>query len=143
MCADALAGDDEAWRPFKAWVEIHRMLDHAVARKARGEVGTVGFPPEIQEFAKTFVNLQMIRHSADYNPVFKLNAAEVSSQIDEVKKRMADLKSVDKRHKIAFAVWVLARGKGVSDSRAYFRKGLDRRGVDPRGKPLDSDRGAD
>ncbi len=124
MCADELIGPDG---PYKAWVEIQRMLSHSVARKACLEAESVDFPPEILKFARLFVELQATRHLADYNPVFELSESEVSSQIDDVKECISGLEKVDGYDLVAFAVWVLASGKGIQESRARFRKGLDGR----------------
>jgi hypothetical protein len=72
-CADTPIGGSSAVRSKPAWNQVYRALDHGAAKAACENKTTMGkFPQSIQDFANNFVQMQIKRHDADYNPDCKL-----------------------------------------------------------------------
>lgn len=107
-CADGLIGRVHAVRATPAWRLAYRALEHGFAKNAcRDQAIVRHFPVEIQDFANAFVNLQERRHSADYDPHFRLTKSEVASDIElaaDVIERFDQTSWSDKR---SFAAHVL------------------------------------
>lgn len=67
--ADTLIGSTAAIRRSEEWTATQRALNHGTARNQmlnKSRMST--FPADIQDFAETFIELQIQRHEADYNP---------------------------------------------------------------------------
>lgn len=63
------------------------------------------FPKQLQDFASVFRELQVKRHSADYDPNSRFSRNEVLSMIDTAAELINGLESVDSKDLGAFAVW--------------------------------------
>ncbi|MFN4169033.1 MAG: hypothetical protein ACK4HD_12050 [Pannonibacter phragmitetus] len=122
-CADALVGATKARRPNRAWVEVYRGLDHGTAKNACNGASNVTFPQEIRNFSDAFKQLQAARHSADYDPMIRLDKIEALGFITLAEDSIAALKGVRAIDKIAFATWVLIASKGASEARSRVREG--------------------
>ncbi len=67
--ADTLIGTAAAIRSSEAWTATQRALNHGTARNQMLNASRMAtFPANIQDFARTFIALQVQRHEADYNP---------------------------------------------------------------------------
>ena len=67
--ADTLIGSAAAIRRSEEWTATQRALNHGTARNQmlnKSRMST--FHADIQDFAETFIELQLQRHEADYNP---------------------------------------------------------------------------
>ena len=67
--ADTLIGSAGVTRRNEEWTATQRALNHGTARNQmlnKSRLST--FHADIQDFAETFVELQVQRHEADYNP---------------------------------------------------------------------------
>jgi hypothetical protein len=75
--------------------------------------GTIArFPPGIQDFAKTFVDLQVKRHEADYDPAAKFYKSDVDDsvgQAEDAVKVFGQAAATDRR---AFCAYVLLKDRG-------------------------------
>jgi hypothetical protein len=67
------------------------------------------FPPEIVQFANSFVSMQEQRHTADYDPDARFTRTEVITLIDGVEQSIADYKAAARADRLAFAVLVLLK----------------------------------
>ena len=104
-CANTLVGGPNSGRSLSAWTQTHRALQHRSARKRCADGRIRKFPPELQELADRFVDMQQKRHNADYNPdetFFKSGVVRDIRAAEEAIQRASRVK--DRR---AFAVWVL------------------------------------
>ena len=107
--ADTLIGSNPASRIELLWLQTYRTLDHGQARE-RCQGPMIGlFPLEIQEFAQQFVEMQVQRHNADYNPGVTFTRREAQQYIDETERRIARFEGVPEQARRAFAVYVLFR----------------------------------
>ena len=71
------------------------------------------FPPSIQRFGDFFVEMQEIRHSADYDPYAEfeepLTKAFVESRISRADRLIRDFNATHKKDRRAFSIYVLLR----------------------------------
>ena len=69
------------------------------------------FPPSIREFGDFFVEMQGVRHSADYDPYAEfeepLTKFFVESRINRAEEVIKDFNATRKKDRKAFAVYVL------------------------------------
>ena len=92
----------------EAWHQTYRALEHQSARKACQNMQVLReFPPEVQLFAKTFGDLQSVRHQADYALDGRYNKPEVLAQIGRAETAIVCLEGADIRHRRRFAAHVL------------------------------------
>ena len=102
--ADALMGRGRN----DAWHQAYRALEHGNAKRAcQNTQALQEFPPEVKNFAKTFVALQHVRHQADYALDSRYAKSGVLSEIDEAEMAISQLEATDIRHRRRFAAHVL------------------------------------
>ena len=65
--ADILIGTPRDTTSAEAWTRVYRGLDHGTAQREL-QRHRQEFSPVAQEFTDTFIGLQRLRHSADYDP---------------------------------------------------------------------------
>lgn len=106
--ADLLVGAGAA-RPDKAWTHVYRALNHGFAKNACREAANLTFPPEIIECAKEFIELQEVRHKADYDPRARFTRAEVLDWVSRAEAAIAKVQAAPRRDRKAFAVQLLMR----------------------------------
>jgi hypothetical protein len=107
-CADLFIGTGAA-RKSLPWVQVHRALEHGLAKNGCGQVRALGFPIKIVRFADLFVSMQEERHSADYDPWSRYTRTEVIGLIGTVDQTIKDFKSSARPDRLAFATLVLLR----------------------------------
>ena len=91
-----------------AWHQVYRALEHGRARNAcLHKQAMKRFPPEIQDFADVFVDLQKARHQADYAPEGQYDEQGVLKTIDMAGNAIARFEQVDVRNRLEFAAHVL------------------------------------
>lgn len=108
--ADSLVGSAGAQRSDEAWKQAYRALDHGFVRKAcdKKDIFTK-FPSEIQDFANLFLEMQVKRHKADYDPNEKLFKSAVLVDINRVESVVEKFKTASLKDRRAFAIFVLLR----------------------------------
>jgi hypothetical protein len=107
-CADLFIGTGVA-RKYPAWSQVHRALEHGVAKNACERAANLNFPPEIVQFATLFIAMQEQRHNADYEPSARFTRAEVIASIDNAEQAIRDFKKAKRQDRLAFAALVLLR----------------------------------
>ena len=110
--ADCLVGKTGAKKSRRAWRQMYRSTEHGFAR-AQCENNQVmeRFPDEIQEFAAKFIELQKMRHEADYDPDSQYWLADAQTWIDAAEFYIARLNKAQMRDRCAFAVWVAVKNR--------------------------------
>lgn len=112
-CADTLIGTQGAMRSGPAWRQAYRSLDHGQAKKRFGRWQIMRkFPKEIEEFGNTFVTAQEKRHSADYDPSYRVNRSEVLTDIETAEAAIRNLISTGIKDRRALAAWVTLADRG-------------------------------
>jgi hypothetical protein len=109
-CADLLIGSSGAKRSKPAWNQVYRALDHGFVKQACQNQKMMGnFPKEIQDFANMFVQMQIDRHGADYDPDKRFFKSAVLANIAAAELAIRDLGTAPLKDRRAFAAWVLLR----------------------------------
>ena len=118
MCgngADSFIGASAADRNGRAWRQVFRSVEHGFARSQCGNKEVMPrFPVEIQFFARSFIQLQELRHRADYAPDARFQLKEVQGWLDTAALAIAKLAAAPLKDRRAFAAWVLLRGRAGS-----------------------------
>ena len=63
------------------------------------------FPDDFQDFATKFIELQIKRHLADYDPIHKFRRDDVLTVINAAEVAIKKLQASNIKDKRAFAVW--------------------------------------
>lgn len=109
-CADLLVGPSKSNRSRGAWRQAYRAVEHKFSRQAcTNKKFVLLFPDEIQDFANTFVMMQIKRHEADYDPYFRTTKSEVASDIAIARQVIATFGSASKKDRRAFATFVVLK----------------------------------
>ena len=109
-CADTLVGGPSANRSEAAWTQVYRSVEHGSARsRCANQRMMERFPDEIQGFARLFVELQIARHEADYNPdpEFEFYKDAVLQNIIDAEYQLQRFAEAPIRDRRAFAVYIL------------------------------------
>ena len=111
-CLAASAADSFIGRArSSAWHRAYRALDHGQAKSACQQRRAMqGFPLEVRDFAKAFVELQIERQQADYAlDVPSYRKSKVLEYISSAGQAIRRFEQVDMRDKRGFAAHVLFR----------------------------------
>lgn len=108
--ADLLIGVG-ANRADKAWTHVYRSVEHGFAKNACGQVRKLGFPPPICSCADTFIELQTVRHKADYDPGFRISRGEALALIEQAAQAIRNLKASGRKDRKAFAIQLLLKNR--------------------------------
>jgi uncharacterized protein (UPF0332 family) len=103
--ADLLVGVGQT--RTSAAVQVYRALDHGFARNACREVRSI--PPSIMNCADEFIELQEVRHKADYDPGARFTRIEALDWVNRAEAGIAKLHAAPRRDRKAFAVHLLMR----------------------------------
>jgi len=107
-CADLIIGSASAQRSNAAWTQVYRALDHGLAKQACSNNKTIAnFPQKIQDFANQFVQMQIKRHKADYDPDDRPFKSAVMNDISIVETIIKEFQKVPIKDRRAFATWVI------------------------------------
>ncbi len=106
-CADMLVGGPGSNRSSSAWNQAYRGLQHRVARQRCQNRSISSFPMEIQYFAQVFVDMQQLRHIADYDPDADYSKADAMQLIGFAEEGIRRFQQAPARDRRAFAVYVL------------------------------------
>lgn len=111
-CANCFVGRTGDY-PRAAWRRTYRALNHRFAKEAcntnkQNKRRIIEkFPNEIQDFADQFYNMQIKRHSADYDPDFKLTKSSVETDLLTAKSIIKAFEAAPLSDRRAFATLVL------------------------------------
>jgi len=110
MCrnnADLLIGGTKAIRSAPAWRQAYRAVNHGPAKSAcENQKVMKEFPKGIEDFGNEFVQAQIKRHSADYDPEMNYTRSEVLTDIDAAETAIKNFKGTSIKDRRAFAAWV-------------------------------------
>jgi uncharacterized protein (UPF0332 family) len=104
--ADLLVGVGQT-RTSAAWAQVYRALDHGFARNACREVRHL--PPSIIDCADEFIELQEVRHKADYDPGARFTRTEALDWVSRSEVAIGKLRAAPRRDRKAFTVQLLLR----------------------------------
>ena len=107
-CADRFAGTGPN-RPDKAWRHTYRSLNHGDARSACKQLRTLGFPSDLIRVGDVFQALQVLRHSADYDPTHRVSRADALAAIAQAEDGVAKLKATTPKDRVALAIQLLLK----------------------------------
>ncbi len=106
--ADLLVGAGAASKRPE-WYQVYRALDHGPAKVACIGVRTGGGPLAL--VAEAFVDLQIARQGADYDPAFRVDGSDAISHCDRAARALSTLSQVPRSDRRAFAVALLFRNR--------------------------------
>jgi uncharacterized protein (UPF0332 family) len=111
--AALLIGGTNSNRSKRAWVQTYRALEHGVAKNCcLNQKVMPHFPKPIQDFANMFVQMQLKRHDADYDPHFKAFKSAVVTDIYAVAAVLRAFDRCSKKGRRAFAAFILLKQRG-------------------------------
>lgn len=108
QAADSLIGAT-ARQEDRAWSQTYRALEHGAARNACGQLATLGFPAAVCDAGNAFVQLQIARHSADYDPGSRFTESEALAAITLAETAIAKLDAALRKDRKALAVQLLLK----------------------------------
>ena len=106
LCADTIAGTGKT-RSNTAWLQTYRALAHGFAKNACAQAHKKSFSAEIVRFADAFVELQRLRHDADYDPTKTFKRSDVLLQIERAERAVLDMRTAPRPDLRAFVALVL------------------------------------
>lgn len=106
--ANAMVGTIGNANSLAAWERALRVPEHGRVRNACKNLETLNiFPEVLREFAKIFVDAQLMRHMADYAWYMQLTRAYAIDRIEIARRAIRNLKSCDIQARRAFLSWVV------------------------------------
>jgi hypothetical protein len=93
--ADTMVGAVKRNRSEAAWVQAYRGLQHGDAKTACEAVRNMDFPPSFKDCANAFVQLQLARQDADYDPIHRLSRTDALLAVDRAEDAVRKLRSAD------------------------------------------------
>ena len=107
QCADCLIGTKGSDRSNPAWRQAYRAVAHGHAKGCcENQKIMKTFPKEIEDFGNAFVTAQIKRHSADYDPAYRVIRSEVIEDINVAEQVIKDFKKCPVKDRRAFSAWV-------------------------------------
>lgn len=105
---------------WKSRVLFYRALDHGKARdrckklaqsplalEEQAFFGFASFPDELRFFASRFVDLQELRHQADYDPDARFTTEEAQEAVEDARAAIANLRAAQDQALIPFLSYLL------------------------------------
>jgi uncharacterized protein (UPF0332 family) len=110
LVANAFVGSSGQQQAQRAWTQAYRGVDHGHVKDRCKNKSVIGrFPVPLQNFANTFVDLQILRHEADYDPNKIVTRSGVIAEIDRAEQAIKDLRAVSNPDLRASAVWIVTK----------------------------------
>lgn len=105
--ADLLIGSPGLATSKHAWRQTYRALEHGPAKNACKDNLISAFSPEIEDFAIAFVQLQIKRHDADYDPIARLTKSAVIEDVKTARRVISAFALAPIKDRRAFCAFVL------------------------------------
>lgn len=112
LCADCLVGTTRADRPNRAWAQTYRSVDHGRSKSAFERAHNLGFPQDLVDVADIFVELQKLRHDADYDPEFRLSRAAALEAVSQATDAIQKIRAAEMSDRRALAALLLLPERG-------------------------------
>lgn len=110
--ADTFIGGQSAQRSTPAWRQAYRSVDHGFAKSQCRDTRIIQlFPRAVQDLANVFVELQIARHAADYDPLHRLVRSEVKAEIDRAEQAIRLFRNEPIKDRRAFAAWITLKNR--------------------------------
>ena len=108
-CADTLVGPSLADSTRELWFTAYRTLEHRQIRNRfnNGE-RMAGFSNQVRDFARRFVDLQDLRHRADYDPEATFEPDEVLQLLSDAGFAIEGFNAAPERERRLLAVYLIA-----------------------------------
>jgi len=108
--ADAMIGTNKNTRNNLAYKQIYRGLAHGQIRQnLRRQDAIKNFPPELQLFSRTFIEMQLKRNDADYDPDQLLYRSDVLKDIEYVENAINSFYKVKASERKGFAAYATSK----------------------------------
>ena len=99
-------------RVSPAWHQVYRALEHGfVKSQCRQRAVVSKFPTDIQAFALWFIEMQVKRHEADYDPNATFLKSDVMTDLFSIEETIRAFQATDIVSKRAFCIFVLLRDR--------------------------------
>jgi hypothetical protein len=105
--ADMLYGRETSQPKSPGWTAIYRALSHTRAKSKLAAGNVAGFPDSITDFAVTFLELQLQRENADYNPNATFSYSDTINTINRATNDISNLFSTSDDNLKALAAHLL------------------------------------
>ena len=111
--ADALVGPQAGSQlERELWNMAHRSIDHGPARSKCSDAASMSrFGPDIQDFAVRLVDLQRLRHEADYDPGTTFTQSQVNRIIDDAEGALAGFNNAPPDEIRLFIAYLTSRAR--------------------------------
>ena len=110
--ADTLIGTTKEHRASPTWARVYRSLEHGFARNQCSVAPAASqVPAGLTDVADAFVQLQELRHEADYDPNASFLRQDVDAHIRQAKTAIGDLDAAPVKDRRIFAAWLVFRTK--------------------------------
>ena len=109
--ADTLIGATAGQRSSVTWRRVYRSLDHGFAKAQCLARGSTPIPTALRDTADAFVQLQELRHDADYDPFVSFLLEDVRAHIVQANSAISHLAEASVADRQAFAAWLVFRSK--------------------------------
>ena len=108
-CADTLVGATPTDAAKEHWLTAYRTLDHRQVRnRFNNPARMANFPGPIRYFADRFINLQDLRHRADYDPDATFEADEVLQLLGDAREAIEGFNAAPETDRRLLAVYLIA-----------------------------------
>lgn len=109
-CARELIG---AWRPWEPFRHVYRSLDHAQARRVLNLVQRdAAFGVDARRLAEAFLDLQGQRHSADYDPGYRVSPVEMADILVQAERATELVFQLSRSERKPLAARLIGRTRG-------------------------------
>ena len=108
-CADLLVGSTPEARDSDEWEQAYRALDHAQVKRQYRHADVDRYHSGIRQFADALVELQGLRHKADYSPRADFTREEVEVIVNRAASAIAAYRAVPEDERRYFMVYLALR----------------------------------
>lgn len=110
--ADTLIGTTVSHRAGPIWSRVYRSLEHGFAKaQCQVKVPASQIPASLRDVADAFVQLQELRHEADYDPKASFLRSDVVAHIRLARTAVAQLEGASTADRRTFASWLIFKSK--------------------------------
>jgi uncharacterized protein (UPF0332 family) len=109
--ADTLIGTTASHRSSETWRRVYRSLEHGFAKSQCLAKGASEIPATLRDTADAFVQLQELRHAADYDPMTSFLLEDVRAHIVQSKTAIGQLAAASASDRRSFAAWLVFRSR--------------------------------
>ena len=110
--ASLLVGQEAAAAQTATWLCVYRALDHGAARRALADRSWLAMTTEPNRtLAERFVEMQAMRHLADYDPTAAFSVDQIADRIDLAEMAVEGWLATPAEERLGFCVRLLFRNR--------------------------------